>query len=167
MVSVNLYWYDLQTTWGHEKFPLLETKGWLNLDFHSFTVAYYVRTLSSKSPLLRTEKHWINTVDVECGRTFNHIINLVEAKHTTLYNSGRNFPCHQPWLNWVDTWSEITLIYMPVKVSFVLTCIWHNRCNGTTLSVSVKEVICISRHEWYKLQITYESSQTSKVTSSP
>jgi hypothetical protein len=74
---------------------------------------------------------------------------LRKAYHTL--HSGRSFPCHQPWLNWVDTWSEISLIiYILVKVSFVLTCICHNRCNGTALSLSVKEATCISWYEWYK-----------------
>ena len=150
MVNINLYWYNLQTSnWGHENFSL-ETKRWQNLDFNYFTVVY-VRTFNSKSPLFCMEKHWITTV--EYGRTFNsksHIqIGWSKAYHTL--HSGRSFPCHQPWLNWVDTWSEISLIiYILVKVSVVLTCICHNHCNGTALSLSVKEATCISWYEWYK-----------------
>ena len=83
--------------------------------------------------------------------TQNHImIKLVEAKHTTLNTVEEVFLATNPsWIEWTHD-QRISLIHILVKVSLVLTCICHNRCNGTTLSVSVKEVTCISWHERYK-----------------
>lgn len=115
----------------------------VHMQMNPYTVGIYNHThisnrSSIQSPPCIIEEHSTQT---------HNQIGWSKAYHTS--HSGRSFPCHQPWLNWVDTWSEISSIYILVKVSFVLTCICHNRCNGTALCLSVEET-CISWYEWYK-----------------